>query len=140
MEILKTYILPAIAWLCVTGIPSILTIVKNVKERRTAVEALSTALTEQEKAEAEARLQAAKNAIAAETKRLVAEAEKTYKEIDAMMKRNNNSTAGSLKKGYVVNALKAFCLEHGYTWNATEMDEAIEAEVAYTKTVNGKTA
>ena len=81
----------------------------------------------------------AANAIITETKRLVAEAEATYKEIDAMMKKTNSS-AGGLKKAYVVNALKAFCLENGYAWNATEMDEAIESEVAYTKTVNAKNA
>ena len=81
----------------------------------------------------------AANAIITETKRLVAEAEATYREIDAMMKRTNSS-AGGLKKAYVVNALKAFCLENGYAWNAAEMDEAIESEVAYTKTVNAKNA
>lgn len=140
MEILKNYILPAIAWLCLTGIPSILTIIKYVKDKRAAVEALATALTEQEKAEAEARLQAARNAIVAETKRLVAEAEVLYAETNTLLKRNASSSAGGVKKAYVVQALKTFCLENGYSWTSEDIDAAIEAEVAYTKTVNAKTA
>lgn len=141
MEIFMNYVLPALAWVLVTGIPSVLTIYLNVKKAKAAKAEVEAAKTEQERAEAEARAESAKNAIVAETKRLVAEAEATYKEIDAMMKRANpNSSAGGLKKGYVVNALKAFCLENGFAWNATEMDDAIEAEVKYTKTVNAKTA
>lgn len=125
MEILKNYILPALVWILVTGIPATLTIIKNVKAYRTAK-------TEAERANAQ-------NAIVAETKRLVAEAEVLYAETNAMLKRNNSS-AGGLKKGYVVNALKAFCLEHGFPWSAAELDKAIEEEVAYTKTVNAKNA
>ena len=139
MEIFKTYLLPAIAWLLVTGIPAIISIVLKVKQAKVATEALSVALTEQEKAEALAKVEAAKNAIATELKRLVAEAEVLFKPVDDVMKRQNSS-AGTLKKGHVVTNLKAFCLEHGFAWDLAEMDEAIEAEVAYTKTVNGKSA
>ena len=84
-----------------------------------------------------AKAEKARNAIFAEIKRLVAEAETTYKETNIMLK-NVGSSAGSLKKDYVVTAIKAFCLENGFPWNATEMDKAIEDEVAYTKTVNAK--
>lgn len=125
MEILKNYILPALVWVLVTGIPATITIVKNIKAYRSAK-------TEAERANAQ-------NAIVAETKRLVAEAEVLYAETNTMLKRNNSS-AGGLKKGYVVNALKAFCLEHGYAWTAEGLDTAIEEEVAYTKTVNARNA
>lgn len=116
MEILTNYIIPALGYLG-TICATILAFVKHFGGKK-----------------AEAVI-----AIVAETKRLVAEAEITYKEIDAILKAKNSS-AGSLKKGYVVNALKAFCLENGYAWNAEEMDAAIETEVAYTKTVNAKNA
>ena len=132
-------IIGIVATLVTTVLPLVLKIVKSAKDYKAAKEAAESAKTEQERAEAEAKAEAAKNAIAVETKRLVAEAETTYKDIDYMLKRSNSS-AGSLKKGYVVNAIKAFCLENGFPWDAVSIDKAIEDEVAYTKTVNGKTA
>lgn len=139
MEILKNYIFAAISWLCLTGIPFIYSIVKKGKALRAAKADIESAKTEQERAEAEARFQAARNAIVAETKRLVAEAEVLYAENNTLLKQNNSS-AGGLKKAYVTLALKEFCLEHGYSWTSEDIDAAIEAEVAYTKTVNAKTA
>lgn len=124
MEILKTYILPALGWVLITGIPAALTIIKNIKAYRNAK-------TDAERATAE-------NAIVAETKRLVAEAEVLYAETNALLKHNASASAGGVKKAYVTQALKTFCLEHGYSWTSEEIDAAIEAEVAYTKTVNAK--
>lgn len=126
MEILKTYILPALVWVLLTGIPATLTIIKNVKAYRAAK-------TEAEKANA-------RNAIVAETKRLVAEAEVMYAPTDALHKSNGQGTAGGLKKSYVLNALRAFCYENGISFAVAELDKAIEEEVAYTKTVNAKNA
>lgn len=80
----------------------------------------------------------AKNAIASEIKKLVANAEVTYEAWDKSLKAAGTGTAGSMKKRDVVMALKTFCLENGFTWNETEMNKAIEDEVAYTKTVNAK--
>ncbi len=85
-----------------------------------------------------AKAEAAKNAIQAEIKKLVAEAEVTYEAWDKSLKSAGTGTAGSMKKNAVVMALKTFCLENGFVWNETEMDKAIEEEVAYTKTVNVK--
>jgi hypothetical protein len=108
------------------SIPFAIKLVKYIK-------AYKAAKTEAEKAQAA-------NAIYLETKRLVAEAEKTYREIDAMLKKQG-STAGPLKYGYVINALKAFCLENGYACELTALSDAIKEEVAHTKTVNyNKTA
>lgn len=126
MEILKNYILPALAWVLLTGIPATHTIIKNVRAYRNAK-------TEAERATAE-------NAIVAETKRLVAEAEVLYATTDALLKRDTSTSAGGVKKAYVTQALKTFCLENGYSWTSEDIDAAIEAEVAYTKTVNAKTA
>jgi hypothetical protein len=80
----------------------------------------------------------AKNAIATEIKKLVANAEVTYEAWDKSLKASGSGTAGQMKKRDVTMGLKTFCLENGYTWNDAEMDEAIEAEVAYTKSVNAK--
>lgn len=80
----------------------------------------------------------ARNAINAEIKKLVANAEVTYEAWDKSLKAAGTGTAGSMKKSNVMLALKTFCLENGFAWNETEMNKAVEDEVAYTKTVNAK--
>ena len=136
-DIFLLYIIPAICWLLVTGIPSIITIVRNAKTIKAEREAAKVAKTEQEKAEAEARAEAAKNEIYLEIKRLVADAEAKYEDVNTFLKQNEKS-AGTLKKAYVETAIKAFCLENGFAFNMTDLDKIIEDEVAYTKTVNAK--
>lgn len=84
-----------------------------------------------------AKAEQAKNAIDAEIKRLVADAEVNYAPIDATLKQQGR-TAGSMKKSIVTNDLKAFCLENKIKWDAAEMDAAIENAIAFTKSVNGK--
>ena len=85
-----------------------------------------------------AKAEQAKNEINAEIKKLVANAEVTFEAWDKSLKASGTGTAGSMKKRDVIMALKTFCLEKGFEWNEAEMDEAIEAEVAYTKSVNAK--
>lgn len=80
----------------------------------------------------------AKNAINAEIKKLVANAEVTFEAWDKSLKASGTGTAGNMKKRDVVMALKTFCLEKGFAWDEKAMDEAIEAEVAFTKSVNAK--
>jgi hypothetical protein len=87
-----------------------------------------------------AKAEEAKNAISAEIKKLVANAEVTFEAWDKSLKASGTGTAGNMKKRDVVMALKTFCLEKGYTWNEQEMNEAIESEVAFTKAVNAKEA
>lgn len=85
-----------------------------------------------------AKAEQAKNAINAEIKKLVANAEVTYEAWDKSLKASGTGTAGNMKKRDVVMALKTFCLENGFAWNEAEMDKAIEEEVAFTKSVNAK--
>ena len=85
-----------------------------------------------------AKAEKAKNAINAEIKRLVANAEVTYEAWDKSLKASGAGSAGNMKKDSVVTGLKTFCLENNYDWNAAEMDKAIEDEVAFTKAVNAK--
>lgn len=87
-----------------------------------------------------AKAEAAKNAIHAEIKKLVANAEETYEAWDKSLKASGSGTAGNMKKSFVMMAIKTFCLENKFTWNEEEIDKAVEAEVAYTKTVNAKNA
>ena len=85
-----------------------------------------------------AKAEMARNAINAEIKKLVAEAEVTFDAWDKSLKASGTGTAGAMKKRDVIMALKTFCLEKGFAWDGEEMDTAIEAEVAYTKAVNAK--
>ena len=85
-----------------------------------------------------AKAEEAKNAINAEIKKLVANAEETYEAWDKSLKASGSGTAGNMKKSFVMMAIKTFCLENKFTWNEAEIDKAVEAEVAYTKTVNAK--
>ena len=85
-----------------------------------------------------AKAETAKNAINAEIKKLVANAEVAYDAWDKSLKATGAGTAGAMKKSFVMMAIKTFCLENGFAWNEEAIDKAIEAEVAYTKTVNAK--
>lgn len=117
MEILVNYILPVLGYVISAG-TAILALIERVSGKRAK----------------------ALNAILTETKRLVAEAEVMFAPTDALHKSNGSGTAGGLKKSYVINALRAYCLENGIDFTIAELDKAIEEEVAYTKTVNAKNA
>lgn len=106
-----------------TVVPSAIALLKSIKAKKNA--------------KTEAEKERAKNAIATELKRLVANAEVTFAPIDRLLKAQNQS-AGSMKKRDVVANLKTFCLENGFSWDDETMDKAIEDEVAYTKAVNSK--
>lgn len=122
METLET-IVAIVATLLTSLVPTALALAKAIKAKKTA--------------QTEAEHERAKNAITAEIKRLVQDAEVSFKSIDALLKQRGES-AGQMKKKSVVSDLKAFCLENGYAWDGAAMDEQIEAEVAFTKAVNGK--
>lgn len=117
-------IISVVASLATALIPSLIKIVKLAKEKDRAT---TTASSEQ-----------AQNAINAEVKKLVENAEVYWAEIDKLLKANKCGTAGSVKKRDVVQALRVFCLENGYAWNNAAMDELIEREVAFTNAVNAK--
>ena len=102
-----------------------------------SVLALLTAIKSRKGAKTEAEKERAKNAIATELKRLVANAEISFAPIDRLLKAQSQS-AGSMKKRDVIANLKTFCLENGFAWDDEAMDKAIEDEVAYTKVVNSK--
>ena len=135
MEFFLNYILPVLVWLATTGLTTGLTIWLNVRKIKAARVEAELAKTEQEQAEAEAKAEAAKNALAKEITRLVADAEEKYKAVNDFLKRQGSS-AGTLKKAYVETAIKAFCLENGYTYDKTELDTAIQETVKFTKSVN----
>ncbi len=116
-------IISIVATLVTTLLPSIIALINACKAKHNA------------KTEAEA--EKAKNAINAEIKNLVANAEVSFADIDKILKSQNRS-AGRMKNRDVIVNLKAFCLENGYAWDDEAMKKAVEDEVAYTKTVNAK--
>lgn len=107
----------------ITAIPFIVALVKAIKAKKAA--------------KTEAEKEAAQNAINAQIKALVQTAEVTYKEFDKVLK-GQGSSAGVMKKQFVLTDLKSFCLENGYEWNEETASKAIDEEVAFTKTVNAK--
>lgn len=117
-------ILTVVATLVSSIVPSIIKIVTLAKAKNNAQTTASSEL--------------AQNAINAEVKRLVENAEVYWAAIDKLLKANNSGTAGGIKKRDVVQALRVFCLERGYAWDDAKMDEAIEREVAFSKVVNAK--
>lgn len=120
-----------------TAIPFIIAIVGKIKEVKAAKKAALEAQDEAALVEAQKRKAEAENAIRLEIKKLVQNAEASYKEIDAMLKQKGSS-AGAMKKHSVMSDLKCFYYQHGYDWNEDEANAAVEEEVAYTKTVNAK--
>lgn len=120
----KLQILVSIAATFVTTlVPSVIALWKLIKAKKNA--------------KTEAEKEKAQNAINAELKRLVANAEVTFAPIDLLLKAQGDS-AGSMKKRDVIANLKTFCLENGFAWDDETMDKAVEDEVAYTKVVNAK--
>lgn len=121
-EILS-FIFYAIVWMLLTGIPSAIAIVKNVKARKAAQ-------TDAEKEKANADLLAtAKNFITA--------AEVAFDGFDKMMKAQGSS-AGSMKKDNVFTKLQAYALQNGYEFDADEWSATIDKLVEFAKSVNAK--
>lgn len=117
-------IISIVATLATTFVPSIIKIVLLNKAKRTA-----QTIAEEEKAT---------NAINAEARKLVAGAEVGLANIDKLLKNANCGTAGALKKHDAKRDLKVFCLENGIPWDDDKMDDVIEKEIEFSKTVNAK--
>ena len=89
-------------------------------------------------AQTDAEMHKAENAIKDEARKLVAGAEVGLANIDKLLKTANCGTAGALKKHDAKRDLKVFCLENGIPWDDEKMDEVIEKEIEFSKTVNAK--
>lgn len=111
----------AIIGACGALIPTLITIFNKLKAVR-----LAKTETEAEKAKGDLREKVVE---------LVQTAEKTYEDVNNILKRNGKS-AGALKKQTVLNSLQQYAFEKGYAFDKEYWDGKIEEVVALTKTVN----
>lgn len=128
-----------ITFLIVTGIPTVIALVQKVKAYKKAKETASTATTEAEKAAAEAEAEKIKNELLGHVNEFIANAETTYKDIDAILKDQGKSGCGAAKKEVVLTKIQAFCLEKGIEYDAEYWSAKVDELVALTKSVNAKT-
>lgn len=128
-----------ITFLVATGIPTVIALVQKVKAYKKAKETAATATTEAEKAAAEAEAEKIKNELLGHVNEFIANAETTYKDIDAILKQQGKSGCGAAKKEVVLTKIQAFCLEKGIEYDADFWSAKVDELVALTKNVNAKT-
>ena len=107
------------------------------KARKAAAEEMSRAKTEAELAAAAAAKEKAMNDMIATAQELVKSAEKAYAGFDAVMKQQNSS-AGAMKKEHVTAKLQTYALSHGYEYDEEFWSGKIDEIVAFTREVNAK--
>lgn len=107
------------------------------KARKAAAEEMEKAKTEVELAAAEAAKEKAINDMIATAQELVKGAEKAYAGFDAVMKQQNSS-AGAMKKEHVTAKLQTYALSHGYEYDEAYWSNKIDEIVAFTREVNAK--
>ena len=113
----------ALAGIISTGVPLVISLVQAIKARKAAETA-----AEKEKAN---------NDLFAVAQELVAGAEKAFASLDAVMKQQNAS-AGPMKKENVTARLQAYALSKGYEYDADYWSAKIDEIVAFTREVNAK--
>ena len=114
----------------------VITYVKTRQGRKTAVEVVQT---EADEAKALAAAEAAKNSVDREAERLIVADELDFSDLDGLLQKTENGTAGSIKFRMVLQALHLFCVDNGIKWNEEDMTELIKNKVAFTKVVNAPT-
>lgn len=119
-------IISAIAsFLFVTLIPSIIALVKTVKQAKNA--------------KTDAEKQAIYNSLLDEVNNLITNAEETYKNVDTILKAQTGKGSGAVKKELVMTKLQASCLQKGIEFDSQYWSNKIDELVAMTKTVNTNT-
>lgn len=117
--------LVAVIFIAGTLVPAGAAFVKAVKGRRAA--------------ETEAAKERANADLLASAKNFIAAAEVAFEGFDKMMKQQNGS-AGPMKKDTVFTKLQAYALQNGYEFDADAWSTKIDELVAFTKSVNAKKA
>lgn len=123
IEIFKI-ILFALSFIITTAIPFCIKLASTLKAKKNAT--------------TEAQKQAAHNDMLATVNGFIADAEAAFKGIDAIMRTQQNTTAGAMKKKNVMTDLQAYALAHGYEFDAEYWSNKIDEIVAFTKKVNAK--
>lgn len=96
---------------------------------------LNKANKERKAAKTEAEREKALNDMYATAQDLVKSAEAAFAGFDAVMKQQNSS-AGAMKKENVTTKLQAYALTHGYEYDAEFWSAKIDEIVAFTRRVN----
>ena len=125
-EKIVTIVLSIASFLVVTLIPSIILLVKKWKEAKAA--------------KTDAEKQAIYNEMLDEANKLIAAAEETYKQVDAIIKSQGGTGSGVVKKDSVMTKLQAYATEKGLTFDADYWSAKIDEIVDLTKKVNAKGA
>ena len=94
------------------------------------------AQSEAEVAKAEADYANARIAILAEVKKYIVRNELGLKDLHEWLKSRNGGTAAGLKFENVLNAVKIFCLAHGFKYIDEDLEQMVRDEVEFTKVVN----
>lgn len=123
LEIFKI-ILFALSFIITTAIPFVIKLASTIKAKKSAT--------------TEAQKQAAHNDMLATVNGFIADAEAAFKGIDSLMRSQQGTTAGAMKKKNVLADLQAYALAHGYEFDAEYWSNKIDEIVAFTKKVNAK--
>lgn len=98
---------------------------------------LNTANKARKEAQTAAEKEKATNDMIATAQELVKSAEAAFAGFDAVMKQQNSS-AGAMKKEHVTAKLQTYALAHGYEYDAEYWSAKIDEIVAFTRDVNAK--
>lgn len=121
----------------VATIGSIIAAIASWNAKRKAKKEAEVAKTEAEKAKAEADIAAANLELEQAAKEFIAQAEKMYSSVDAILKAKGES-AGALKKETVLAKLRTYAIEKGFNLDVVEWTDKIDELVKFTKSVNAK--
>lgn len=110
------------SFLFVTLIPSIIALVKYIKNYKNA--------------KTDAERQAIYNSLMEEVTELIKKAEETYKSVDEVLKTKTGKGAGAVKKEMVLSKLQNSCYTKGLEFDADFWSKKVDELVALTKNVN----
>ena len=125
-ETIVKIVIAIASFLVATLIPSIILMVKKWKEAKAA--------------KTDAEKEAIYNEMLSEANNLIASAEETYKQVDAILKSQGGTGSGVVKKDSVMTKLQAYAAEKGISFDAEYWSAKVDEIVALTKKVNAKGA
>lgn len=129
------YIICAVAGFVVAAIPLIITLVKSIKKKIELNRKLSETTDEAEKAKLEAENAQATVDMMGAMNELIQKAEELYADVAIQLKQQNKS-AGAVKKDSVMSKLQAYALSKNYAFDEEYWSAEIDKSVAMTKVVN----
>lgn len=129
-------VLTILAFTATVAVPCIIALIRAIKKRKAALEALHAAQTEAEKSAAEAEIAAAEIDMQNAMNEFIIGAEKLYGNSKGILAAQGVSS-GALKKDNAMTKLHSYAIEKGYPFDADKWSKKIDDTVAMTKQVNG---